>query len=117
MTDPEYRARVAMLRKAPNSTHDPSGPTQSSRAVSKGTLGLCFISGFTRVCVSEPNNPFETVLHYRTLAGICICKGLGLELSPNKGVSQSRWAEKSTPALSEKVVHPSADVLDQLQIR
>lgn len=98
VTDSEHRARETVPGKAPGGTRDPSGPAWSPTGVPKGTLDFFFISGFAQICVSETNNPFNTFPHRKTLAGIYICNGVGLDLPPNKEVSRDGRAEKGTPA-------------------
>ena len=93
-TGSEHRARGAAPRKAPSGTHDPSGPASSP----KGHTGSFLISGFAQIHLAEANNPSNTFPPCKTQAAICSCNGLGLDLPPNKEVSQNRWAEKGTPA-------------------
>lgn len=75
----EDKAHVAMLRKAPGGTRDPSGPAWPPIGVPKGTLELFVISMFSQICVSDPFNTFP---HCKTPAGIYICNGLGLIFPP-----------------------------------
>lgn len=43
-----------------------------------------FISGFAQRCVSEANNPSNTLCHCRRRAAICSCHELGLDWPPTK---------------------------------